>query len=92
MQRLNLQFRQQDKPTDVLSFPTAERHGWRHRDLHPGRASPGGRQRPCLLTEVKVLILHGMLHLAGHDHESDRGQMSALSEASSELKLPAGSH
>jgi probable rRNA maturation factor len=28
-----------------------------------------------LLTEVKVLILHGMLHLAGHDHESDGGQM-----------------
>ena len=28
-----------------------------------------------LLTEVKVLILHGMLHLAGHDHEIDRGQM-----------------
>jgi probable rRNA maturation factor len=38
-----------------------------------------------LLTEVKVLILHGMLHLAGHDHESDRGQMRRL-----EQKLRAG--
>jgi probable rRNA maturation factor len=40
---------------------------------------------------VKVLILHGMLHLAGHDHESDRGQMHKLEQnLRTELNLPAG--
>jgi probable rRNA maturation factor len=44
-----------------------------------------------LLTEVKVLILHGMLHLAGHDHEADHGQMLKLERRlRSELRLPAG--
>lgn len=43
-----------------------------------------------LLTEVKVLILHGMLHLAGHDHETDRGQMLRLERRlRAELRLPA---
>ncbi len=40
-----------------------------------------------LLTEVKVLILHGMLHLAGYDHETDGGRMRRL-----EQKLRAGFH
>jgi probable rRNA maturation factor len=44
-----------------------------------------------LLTEVKVLILHGMLHLAGHDHETDRGQMLRLEQRLRvDLRLPAG--
>ena len=44
-----------------------------------------------LLTEVKVLILHGMLHLAGHDHE-DRPRPDAQTgaELRTELNLPAG--
>jgi len=38
-----------------------------------------------------VLILHGMLHLAGHDHESDRGQMLKLEQKlRAELHLPSG--
>ena len=44
-----------------------------------------------LLTEVKVLILHGMLHLAGHDHEHDRGQMRRLEQRLRlHLHLPSG--
>jgi probable rRNA maturation factor len=44
-----------------------------------------------LLTEVKVLILHGMLHLAGHDHETDRGQMRRLEQKlRAEFHLNAG--
>ena len=48
-------------------------------------------QGHSLLTEIKVLILHGMLHLAGHDHERDGGQMRRLEQRlRSELRLPSG--
>jgi probable rRNA maturation factor len=111
MQRLNLQFRRKDKPTDVLSFPAAqppeagdqrqrpEGHPLAHTRCQAGdiaisiqtaraQAAEIGHD---LLTEVKVLILHGMLHLAGHDHEIDRGQMSRLEQKlRTELNLPAG--
>ncbi|MGC2211453.1 MAG: rRNA maturation RNase YbeY [Candidatus Korobacteraceae bacterium] len=85
MQRLNLQFRRKDKPTDVLSFPHAPAAGSAALPDSPGggdiaislaaarvQAAALGHD---LLTEVKVLILHGMLHLAGHDHERDHGEM-----------------
>jgi probable rRNA maturation factor len=107
LQRLNLQFRRQDKPTDVLSFPAAEPASQKGtRQTMPLRSQALGGDIAIsiqtarlqaveighdLLTEVKVLILHGMLHLAGHDHESDRGQMSRLEQKlRTELRLPAG--
>jgi probable rRNA maturation factor len=44
-----------------------------------------------LETEVKVLILHGLLHLAGYDHESDRGQMRRRENLlRKQFALPAG--
>ncbi len=99
IQRLNLQFRRKDKPTDVLSFPTAACPTSRKVtpaggdiaiSLQTARAQAAGIGHD-LLTEVKVLILHGMLHLAGHDHESDRGQMRKLEQKlRAELHLPAG--
>jgi len=108
IQRLNLQFRQQDKPTDVLSFPAPQalgvQQGTRQRmplrpqahggdiaiSLQTARAQAAEIGHD-LLTEVKVLILHGMLHLAGHDHEADRGQMRRLEESlRADLHLPAG--
>jgi probable rRNA maturation factor len=92
IQRLNLQFRHKDKPTDVLSFPMEEESagGDIAISLQTARAQAAEIGHD-LLTEVKVLILHGMLHLAGHDHESDRGQMRRLEqELRTELNLPAG--
>jgi probable rRNA maturation factor len=92
IQRLNLQFRNLDKPTDVLSFPSAghPEGGDIAISVQTARAQAAGIGHD-LLTEVKVLILHGMLHLAGHDHERDRGQMSKLEGSlRTELKLPAG--
>ncbi len=102
MKRLNLQFRRKDAPTDVLSFPAL---CFLTGEALTGEAAAGGdiaisvqRARAQaagighdLLTEVKVLILHGMLHLAGHDHESDRGQMRKLeAKLRAELHLPSG--
>lgn len=92
IQRLNLQFRRKDMPTDVLSFPAAQPPGGGDIAISvpAARAQAAGIGHD-LLTEVKVLILHGMLHLAGHDHESDRGQMGRLErKLSAELHLAAG--
>lgn len=81
LRRLNRRFRRKDRPTDVLSFSA----------LHPGSAgdiaisadlgATNARRfghRPA--DELKILILHGMLHLAGYDHESDRGEMARREE------------
>jgi probable rRNA maturation factor len=103
IERLNHQFRGQAKPTDVLSFPAlAPAAG---SAALPVAAPAGGdiaislataRAQAAvlghsLLTEVKVLILHGMLHLAGHDHERDRGQMRRREQRlRAELHLPSG--
>jgi len=91
IQRLNLQFRRKDKPTDVLSFPSGEYEGGDIAiSLRTARAQADEIGHD-LLTEVKVLILHGMLHLAGHDHETDRGQMLKLERRlRARLNLPAG--
>jgi probable rRNA maturation factor len=81
IRRLNRQFRHKDKPTDVLSFPAPEL---------PGKSSVAGdlaisvetavRQAEDLghplAVELQILILHGLLHLAGYDHERDSGQMA----------------
>jgi len=92
VQRLNLQFRRQDKPTDVLSFPTADsaEGGDIAISLQTARAQAADIGHD-LLTEVKILILHGMLHLAGHDHETDRGQMRKFEQKlRAEFHLPSG--
>jgi len=92
IRRLNLQFRRKDEATDVLSFPSGQPlvGGDIAISLQTARAQAATIGHD-LLTEVKVLILHGMLHLAGHDHESDRGQMQKLERRlRAELNLPAG--
>ena len=89
LRQLNLQFRHKDKPTDVLSFPGSG-GGDIAISLQTARAQ-AAELGHNLLTEVKVLILHGMLHLAGHDHETDRGQMRRLEQRLRiQLGLPAG--
>lgn len=92
IQRLNLQFRRKDKPTDVLSFPSGNSvEGGDIAISIPTARTQAAEIGHDLLTEVKVLILHGMLHLAGHDHEIDHGQMCRLEQKlRAELNLPAG--
>jgi probable rRNA maturation factor len=92
IQRLNREFRKKNKPTDVISFPSEVSGIAGDIALSADIARANGRELGHgTLAELKVLILHGMLHLAGFDHESDDGEM-ARKEARlrRQLGLPAG--
>ena len=92
MQALNRRFRKKNKPTDVLTFPSASpaAGGDIAISLEIAAANASALGHP-LATEVKVLILHGMLHLAGYDHEIDDGEMQAReAELRLKFKLPVG--
>ncbi len=95
IRRLNRQFRGKDKATDVLSFP-AEGVGAEQiaGDLAISVTTALGQaaeQGHSLSTEIKVLILHGLLHLAGYDHEADTGQMARRERLlRAKLGLPQG--
>jgi probable rRNA maturation factor len=86
MRALNSEHRAIDEVTDVLAFPLDELD-----DLPPGLERQLGDVVVCFaqaerqageagvetLAEVRILIVHGLLHLLGHDHESDEGEMLA---------------
>jgi probable rRNA maturation factor len=94
---LNRRFRGKNNSTDVLSFPAEE---FIHNtekiagDLAisaPTAARQAGAEGHTLSAEIKVLILHGLLHLAGYDHEADEGQMARReSLLRMRLNLPQG--
>jgi probable rRNA maturation factor len=94
MQALNRHFRQKDKPTDVLSFSAAPAVQRIHAgdiaisaDIATANARSLGHS---VADEIKILILHGMLHLAGHDHENDSGHMARLEKRlRAQLMLPS---
>lgn len=81
LRSLNRRFRRKDRPTDVLSFPPAALLGGEPQggdlaisvDTAKAQAASLGHS---LLEEVKILMLHGLLHLAGFDHEQDTGGMA----------------
>ncbi len=92
LRELNRRFRKKNQPTDVLSFPTetptlagdiaisAE--------IAVANAADMGHSPQ---TELKVLILHGLLHLAGYDHETDDGEMRTRETSlRRKLGLPVG--
>ena len=94
IQALNRRFRKKNKPTDVLSFPAAEPSFGQSGDLAisvESAARQAQEQGHKLSIELRVLMLHGLLHLAGYDHEADGGEM-AKKEARlrSKLRLPQG--
>jgi probable rRNA maturation factor len=80
IRKLNRRFRGKNEATDVLSFPAegpgAEKIAGDLAISVPTALSQAGDQGHSLSTEIKVLILHGLLHLAGGDHEADAGQMA----------------
>ena len=88
---MNLKFRGLDKPTDVLSFPSLMEEGGDLAISLETAAAQAAAHGHSLQIEVKVLILHGLLHLAGYDHERDRGQMRRRENVlRKQLALPAG--
>jgi probable rRNA maturation factor len=85
MARLNRTFRKKRGPTDVLSFPSdGARPGEKEKYIGDIAISPETARRNArrfsrpLPIEIRILILHGMLHLAGFDHETDHGEMDRL--------------
>jgi probable rRNA maturation factor len=80
IRRLNRQFRGKDKATDVLSFPAPDAVALEVAgDLAvsvPIALRQAREHGHALAIELKVLILHGLLHLAGFDHERDNGEMA----------------
>ena len=76
---LNRQYRKKDTPTDVLSFPARERGFLGDVVIASGVAARQAREAGhSLAIEVRVLALHGLLHLLGYDHERDDGRMARL--------------
>lgn len=85
---LNLQWRQKDKPTDVLSF--AQREGEEAREDDPVLGDvvisvetairQAAERGHSTATELRVLLVHGICHLLGYDHEEDEEaeEMEAL--------------
>jgi probable rRNA maturation factor len=91
IRRLNREFRQKDKATDVLSFPAAQLPATRpsRRTRLAGdlaisvetAAREATAREHALELELKILLLHGVLHLAGWDHETDSGEMAQKEKA-----------
>jgi probable rRNA maturation factor len=78
LRRLNREFRGLDYATDVLSFPAAP-PAVHLGDLAISLARARAQAREFghdIEHEVEILMLHGVLHLLGFDHETDGGQMA----------------
>jgi len=104
IRRLNRRFRGQDKSTDVLSFPATGLIQNQRKIKDQGKKGKGdlaisvgtarrqaAEQGHALTCELEVLILHGLLHLAGYDHEADKGRMARRErQLRARLGLPQG--
>jgi len=98
LRRLNHEFRGKDAPTDVLSFPATS--SFRAASTGPlgdiaislARARAQARQfGHSVEQEVQILMLHGVLHLLGMDHEADGGRMARAEKRwRTSLGLPNG--
>jgi probable rRNA maturation factor len=76
---LNRRFRNVDKPTDVLSFPAGEETNLGDIAISVETAATQAKENGLTFdNEISQLILHGLLHLAGYDHETDNGEMNRL--------------
>jgi probable rRNA maturation factor len=96
MARCNEAYRKKKGPTDVLSFPATagarqkklpKANGTKQSEslgdiaIAPETAKRYAKKNGrTLSSEIRVLMLHGVLHLMGYDHESDQGQMNRIEQ------------
>lgn len=89
MTELNQKFRKKAKTTDVLTFPADDSYndpaatGRPLGDIVISLDRARGQafdEKHSLATEVRYLVVHGLLHALGYDHETDQGEMNALEE------------
>jgi len=78
MQKLNSQFAGKPWPTDVLSFPADPYNEPYLGDIIVSVESANRQRQSELDTELRILALHGVLHLMGYDHETDDGEMNSF--------------
>jgi probable rRNA maturation factor len=87
MTKLNRQYRQKNKTTDVLTFEAHDDESLSSAVVRPlgdivislpQAARQAATEKHSLATEVRYLLLHGIVHAFGYDHESDQGEMNAL--------------
>ena len=95
MKSLNRRFRGKDKPTDVLSFPAEPDLKKQFAGEIAISAEIAAQNARALghtpAEEIKILILHGLLHLRGYDHECDNGTMARREkQLRAQLRLPLG--
>jgi len=93
LRALNQRFRGKDSPTDVLSFPADSISAPKYAGDIAISAEIALRNARQLghsgAEEIKILALHGVLHLAGYDHERDHGEMARLEQRlRRQLRLP----
>ncbi len=88
LRRLNREFRKKDYATDVLSFPGSPGEIAVSFDRAAEQAAEMGHPVDA---ELRILMLHGLLHLSGMDHETDSGEMAkAEARWRKKFKLPVG--
>lgn len=87
MTELNKKFRRKAKTTDVLTFPADDSYNEPSATGRPlgdivisvdQARRQAAEEKHSLATEVRYLVLHGLLHALGYDHEKDDGEMNAL--------------
>lgn len=82
MRQLNWRFRGLDRPTDVLSFPGGDTEEGHHLgdvviSIPTARAQAEQRGHSTR-SELRLLLVHGVLHCLGYDHEADSGEMDRI--------------
>jgi probable rRNA maturation factor len=93
LRRLNREFRNKDYATDVLSFPAVSAGSYiGDIAISRERAREQARElRHSIYDELRILMLHGVLHLMGYDHEIDDGRMARAEKRwRVKLGLPVG--
>jgi probable rRNA maturation factor len=94
MTELNQKFRKKRKTTDVLTFPADDSYNEPSATGRPlgdivisvdQARRQAAEEKHALATEIRYLVVHGLLHALGYDHETDNGEMNAL-----ELEVRAG--